>query len=230
MKNLCITLYISTPIIPGKYPLNLDGLLYWAAFEGHGEDEEKAMSVVHSALDSEQGIFKSSDMIYLHTPQEGITQNEAVFSTNFNWREYPYPSKKKSIVELGGPYRSRLTTYSSIGCQAVRFYAVGEPKLIEFLIDSAAFVGRGNNQGHGEITEIVIEEINEDLSWYRADDEGALTLQRCLPVDVAETIAELEDFLDVDDQLVIRTKPPYTTSPEQLGYSTSFSREILTSI
>ena len=231
MKNLCITLHIKTPIIPGKYPLNLDGLLYWAAFEDCGEDEQEALKIVDRALGSALGVYKSSNMIYLHTPQQGLTQHEAVFSTNFNWREHPYPTKKKSIMELGGPYRSRLTTYDSIGCQAVRFYAVGEPDLIRFLIDSAGFVGRGNNQGHGEISDIIIDEIDNDWSWYKAEENNAIvTLQRSLPVHVAEQLDVLKNTLDPADQTLVRTKPPYTASKEDVGYSTLFRREVLVSI
>lgn len=230
MKNLCITLHIKTPIIPGKYPLNLDGLLYWAAFEGCDEDKQKAFDIVDRALDANLGVYKSSDMIYLHTPQHALTQGEAVFSTNFDWREYQHPTKRKSVMELGGPYRSRLTTYASINCQAVRFYAVGDPDVIRFLIDSAGFIGRGNNQGHGEISEIVIEEIDKDLSWYKTEDDNSVSLQRSLPVKVAETLSSLKGFLSPDDQTLIRTKPPYTTSKEDLGYSTSFKREVLISL
>lgn len=231
MKNLCITLHIKTPIIPGKYPLNLDGLLYWAAFEGCGEDEQKALEIVDRALESDLGVYKSSDMIYLHTPQQGLTQGEAVFSTNFDWREYQHPTKRKSVMELGGPYRARLTTYASISCQAVRFYAVGDADLIRFLIDSAGFIGRGNNQGHGEISEILIDEIGDDWSWHKSEDNSTVVmLQRSLPVNVSEGIDALKGVLNPADQTLIRTKPPYTTSKEELGYSTSFKREVLVSL
>lgn len=230
MKNLCITLHIKTPIITGKYPLNLDGLLYWSAYEGSAENEVKALEIVNRALASDQGVFKSSDMIFIQTPQHSITQQEAAFSTNFNWREHRFPTKKKSILELGGPYRARLTTYDAIGCCAVRFYAVGDADIIRFLIESAGFIGRGNNQGWGEIGEIVIEEIAQDNSWYQVSNDNKPQLQRCLPVAVAESIDVLETVFTRDDQTLIKSKPPYTKTKETLGYSTSFNREFLTSL
>lgn len=230
MKNLCITLRLQTALIPGKYPLNLDGLLYWAAYEGSHDDEVKALEIVNKALASKDGVFCSSDMIYLQTLQGAITQGEAVFSTNFNWEEYKHPLNRKSIMELGGPYRSRLTTYKSINVEAVRFYAVGNPDLIRFLIESAGFIGRGNNQGHGEITEITFEEIEQDMSWYAINKDGSVQLNRCLPAALCQNIAKLNEALDPSDQTILRTAPPYISSPEVLGYSTYFKREVVTSL
>lgn len=230
MKNLCITLHIKTPIIPGKYPLNLDGLLYWSAFEGNGEDQEKALNILNRALASEHGVYKSSDMSYVHTPQNGLSQQEVSFSTNFNWREYQHSLNKKSIMEGGGPYRARLTKYTAISSQAVRFYAVGDKDLIHFLIDSAGFIGRGNNQGHGEISEIVIEETDKDYSWFREADDNLVILERCLPANVADNIDDLKPYLKNQNLLLVRTAPPYTSSKEHEGYSTSFKREVVVSL
>lgn len=230
MKNLCITLHLQTALIPGKYPLNLDGLLYWAAYEGSHDDEQKALEIVSKALASKDGVFCSSDMIYLQTLQGGITQGEAVFSTNFKWSEHKYPLNRKSIMELGGPYRSRLTTYNSINVEAVRFYAVGNPDLIRFLIESAGFIGRGNNQGHGEIKEITFDELDQDLSWYVINEDGSVQLNRCLPASLCDNIPELNEAMDKADQTLLRTAPPYITSPEVLGYSTNFRREVVTSL
>lgn len=230
MKNLCITVHVVTPIITGKYPLNLDGLLYWAAYEGSNEDEARALEIVERALDSKQGVFASSDMIFIQTPSNGITQKEATFTTNFKWREYPYESKKKSIMESGGPYRARLTTYNAVGCSAVRFYARGNADLIRFLVESAGFIGRGNNQGHGEISEIVIDEIEQDLSWFRTSSDGKPLLQRCLPVEIAEGIDELARSLGNHDQTLIKCRPPYTKTQEKIGYSTDFLRETLSTL
>lgn len=230
MKNLSITLHLQSPLIPGKYPLNLDGLLYWAAYEGHKESDTAAQEVLLKALDSEGGVFKSSDMIYLQTPQGAINQTEAVFPTTMKWREFKYPLGKKSIMELGGPYRSRLTSYTAIEVEAVRFYAVGDANLIHYLLDSAGFIGRGNNQGHGEIVEIVIEEVDHDMSWYVLDDNDGAVLQRCLPTSVTQDIDVLASTLAKLPISTIRTKPPYTTSADCLGYSTTFKREVLTFI
>ena len=230
MKNLCITLHLNTPLIPGKYPLNLDGLLYWSAYEGHKEDDAAAQLVLLKALDSKDGIFKSSDMIYLQTPEAVITQSQAVFSTTMNWREFKYPMNKMSVMELGGPYRSRLTTYSSVSVQAVRFYAVGDAKLIRFLIESAGFIGRGNNQGHGEITEIAIEEIDQDLSWYAVDANGDTVLNRCLPAHVIAQNEHLNEQFSSVPTSVVRVSPPYPTSADQVGYTTTAKREVLSFI
>lgn len=228
MKNLCITLHLKTPLIPGKYPLNLDGLLYWAAYEGHKESDDAALEVLAKALDSENGVFKSSDLIYLQTPEGSIHQTTAVFPTTMQWREYKHPMAKRSIMELGGPYRSRLTSYSAISAQAVRFYAVGDADLIYYLLDSVLCIGRGNNQGHGEISEIVIEEIKQDLSWYRLDKRsGEVELQRCLPVVIAEKVDALASTIADLPVTTIRSKPPYTSGPDHIGYSTTFKREVL---
>lgn len=233
MKKLSITLHLKVPVIPGKYPINLDSLLYWSAYEGSDENEDVAQEILARALDKAEGVYKSSDMIYLQTPERSISQSEAVFMTSMNWKEFRYKTSKTSIMELGGPYRSRLTTYLSIDAAAVRFYAVGNPDLIEFLISSASCIGRGNNQGHGEIAEIVINEIDEDLSWY-ADNAGVITLNRCLPTHVIKATSKLSDFLQQvsQDNMVesaVKSAPPYTTSKADLGYSTFFKREVLTS-
>lgn len=227
MQNLCITLHIDTPIIMGKYPLNLDGLLYWSAYEGHQENESLALEVLSKALDSQEGVFKSSDLIFLQTNEYSITQKEAVFTTNFNWAEHSYPLKKKRIMEAGGPYRSRMTTYNAIGCLAVRFYARGHADLIRFLLETAGFVGRGNNQGYGEISQIVIDEIEEDLSWWRTNNEGQVELQRCLPSELVKNIKVLGEALDKESEGLIKAHPPYTKTKETLGFSTKFKRDIL---
>lgn len=230
MKNLCITLHLKVPLIPGKYPLNLDGLLYWAAYEGSNEDDDAAQAILLKALAQEQGVFKASDMIYLQTPEVAITQKEAVFSTSMNWKEFKYPTNRTAIMELGGPYRARLTTYASIDVVAVRFYAKGDAELIGYLIETAGFIGRGNNQGHGEISEIVIEEVDSDLSWYRINGSNTVELHRCLPATVVDSINEIKEDFELLALSSIRVKPPYTTSPNVLGYSTAFRREVLTII
>lgn len=230
MKNLCITLHLNTPLIPGKYPLNLDGLLYWSAYEGHKEDNDAAQLVLLKALGSKDGIFKSSDMIYLQTPEAVITQSQAVFSTTMRWREFKYPLNKTAVMELGGPYRSRLTTYDSVSVQAVRFYAVGNAKLIRFLIESAGFIGRGNNQGHGEISEIAIEEIDQDMSWYGVDAHANTVLNRCLPAHIITQDEVLNEVFSSVPKSVIRVSPPYPTSVDQVGYTTTPKREILSFI
>lgn len=228
MKNLCITLHLKTPLIPGKYPLNLDGLLYWAAYEGHKESEDAALEVLEKSLDSEGGVFKSSDLIYLQTPEGSIYKTTAWFSTSMQWREYKHPMAKRSVMELGGPYRSRLTSYSAISAKAVRFYAVGDADLIYYLLDSVLCIGRGNNQGHGEIGEIVVEEIEQDLSWCRFDKKsGEVELQRCLPAVIAESVEALASTIASLPVTTIRSKPPYTNSPDHIGYSTTFKREVL---
>lgn len=226
MNNLKITIYLKTPLIPGKYPMNLDGLLYWSAFDGNHEDEALALDMVNRALASDKGVFKSSDLIYKHYQDTGISAQEAVFTTNFKWREFPLNLQKGSILETGGPYRARLTTYQSISCDAVGFYAVGDAKLIEFLIDSLGFIGRGNNQGHGEISEIVIEQIDEDLSWYQ-EKNGVLQLNRSLPLEVIESSEILRPLTKTMDTTLLRFKPPYTRSDEALGIMSEFKREIM---
>lgn len=188
MKSLQIVLKIRSTIEVPKFPVHLDGLLFWALYE-LGEDTEKLKEI----LKQTEGIYHASAMRYIRSPIMPITTAPVVNVTTSKWPDFPYPLFQKVVSANGliktkavsrivfktGPYRRKISVRNGVSVGEVEFHAVGDAKKIKWLLDSLGFIGLSNRKGYGEIEEIIINEIDEDHSWF--DENGYLA--RILPVE-----------------------------------------------
>jgi CRISPR type IV-associated protein Csf3 len=209
MKPIHITLEILSDILPSKYPIHLDALLYAALKDNSHMDDEEVLEILDKILDKKDGVYKASSMRYLKTNSQPITTKEWSLATRTHWSEWVYSKKTKArnVITKTGKYRKRITTRNGISVYAVDFYAVGEPEKIKYLLNCLGWIGLNNSQGFGEIGKIEIQEIADDFSF--TDESGELA--RCLPInmvpsDIQDTVMRVENSF----------KPPYQSSERVL--------------
>lgn len=205
MKPLHISLEILSPLLPPKYPIHLDALLYAALKDNSDKDDESILKIIDGILDKQNGVYKSSAMRFLKSNHFPLISTEWCFATRTHWEDWEFSQneKAKNVTTKGGGFRKRMTTYNAIHPHAVDFNAVGEPKDIYYLLSCLGFIGLNNSQGFGEIGNITITEIEEDFSFI--DEEGELA--RCLPINMVP-----EDIKNTVMQLKNSVKPPYQSS------------------
>ncbi|EOZ8645471.1 hypothetical protein ACQWTT_001222 [Acinetobacter baumannii] len=208
MNNLKITLEILAPIEVPKFPIHLDGLLFWSIIDHTDFTEDQALAYLDTVLAKENGIYKSSALIYTKSLKCPLTACETNHPTTINWNEFSLPLAKKvgSIVTKAGYYRKKMTSRNSLSVGFVEFYAVGDSKRIKHLLELAGFIGLSNKQGFGEIGEIIIEEIENDYSFYLEDG----SIARNLPVSMLP-----EGFNGM--QQLLPLKPPYRSAEKHLA-------------
>lgn len=218
MKPVRILLTIASPIELPKFPIHLDALLYWALHE-LGMDSKKLDEI----LKQTDGIYHASALRNIRTPTTPLVAATNSHVTTSNWPEYDgalmekYLSRKgveklrevKKILLKTGTYRRKVSIQNALKVAQVEFHAVGNPELIQWLLESLGFIGLANKQGFGEISSVWIEEIEHDLSWF--DEEGKLA--RILPVSHLESDANL--YL----QQSCRVKPNYADASNPLVLS-----------
>lgn len=196
MKSLEIRIELATAIEMPKYPIHLDGLLYWA-LGGN-------LSMLNEVLEKEGDVYKASSMCLVKSVHSPITYCEIFHPTQTHWLDWQYPVIKKGksldIEVKGGPYRKRMTSKEGIVVPEVLFHATGNAEKIRYLLESLGFIGLSNNQGYGEITNIQISEIEKDFSFF--DEAGKLA--RILPIGMVKESGYLID--------TARYKPPYIAS------------------
>ena len=201
MKPLEIQIATHTAIELGPHPLHLDGLLYWCIFN-HVQDQDQALSLLDTLLAKRDGIYCASALAFIRTPLQGVTAASNAYPTCIDWREWSLPTDKRSIMELGGPYRARLTKYQAWQSPAVVFHCVGDAKRIAQVLHAIPGIGTNSNHGSGEIRAFDIAHCAQDQSWFC---EGKLA--RILPAALAQD--------HMATVINTRARPPYTTSPEQ---------------
>lgn len=210
MKALHISLEILSPILVPKYPIHLDALLYAALKDNSDMDDESILKILDQVLGKHEGIYKASAMRYLKNNHFPLIAKNWSFATRTHWEDWEYSPnlKTKNVITKGGPYRKRVTTYNGIQAHAVDFFAVGKEKEIYYLLKCLGFIGLNNSQGFGEIGEISINEIDQDLSFI--DDDGELA--RCLPINMIP-----ENIKPSVMQFNNSVKPPYKSSDRLLA-------------
>lgn len=196
MENLKITLEMNTAIEMPKFPISLDGLLYWAIVENGGDPE-----MLDQVLGKKDGIYQSSTMRFVRAPHLGFNAESIAHPTCINWVDYNIKTDKKVISMKGGPYRKRVTEREGILAQQIEFSAVGDRAKIEYLLSIQRFIGLNNKQGSGEISNISITPEEHDYSWFDEDGE----LARILPV---EYVDDASKYL----QCIAAFKPNYKTT------------------
>lgn len=214
MTNLKLTLEILTPIEVPKYPIHLDGLLYWSIIDHTDYTEGQALEYLDTVLAKENGIYKASQLIYTRSSTQPLLACETTHPTTINWFEFSLPLAKKvgTITTKSGHYRKKMTTRNALAVGLVEFYAVGDPEKIQHLLELAGFIGLSNKQGFGEIGEITIEEIEQDYSFFLEDG----SIARNLPITMLS-----DEYIGMKQLLPIA--PPYSTSPKHLSVLPEFT-------
>lgn len=204
MTPIRIIVEVLSPIELPKYPIHLDGLLFWALKDESDITDEEALIKLDSILAKDGDIYKASSMRFIRSVDLPIVDKEIAHPTRTHWNEWKFTvvEKSKTITTKGGPFRKRMTIKAGISAGFVEFNAVGDAMKIQYLLDSLGFIGLSNRQGFGEIGEIQVDEINEDYSFY--DENGELA--RVLPIAVAKQYCG--EYLSIKNSY----QPPYKTS------------------
>lgn len=195
MKPLEIQIATHTPVELGPYPLHLDGLLFWTLC-AHTDDADQALSLLKGMLAHKDGVFLASALAFVRTPLEPVTLRQAVHPTCFDWADWELPTDRKSVLELGGPFRARMTKYQAWSAPALIFHAVGDAVAIERVLRATPGIGTNSNKGSGEIRAVSVREVATDQSWFC---EGKLS--RTLPIELCPDGAGLP--------MSARIFPPY---------------------
>lgn len=205
MKTLHISVELQSPIVMPKYPIHLDALLYDSIKDNSDLDHESIIHTLDTILAKENGIYKASALRFLKSNHFPITTFEWALATRTHWEDWQFSEheKAKNIITKGGGFRKRVTTYNAILTKFVDFHATGNADQIKHLLSMLSFIGRLNNQGFGEISNIHIETIEGDYSFF--DEEGELA--RCLPIDLVAADQRAQ-YLQITNSV----RPPYQHS------------------
>lgn len=211
-QPFCVDFTLRSPMQVPRFPIMLDGLVYYMVQDLHGFDETQASSqqilaIVDDLLAKDQGIYKASSGILVRTSTQAITSGVAVHPTVMNWEDYNYRlPARKTLVTKSGPYRSRMGKYNTISLNAIRFYGVGDTDKLQFYLSSAFGLGKSVPQGYGEVGEMVLRPIQDDFSWI-GNATGETLLHRHLPADIANQLPGFNvDDHDIDYRSMT---PPY---------------------
>ncbi|WP_395009075.1 hypothetical protein [Undibacterium sp.] len=183
-SNFRVKLNILTPFYL-SHTLTLDGLLAAAIYNKMGLLGADAIPYI--PLDSVSGIFKASSLAFEKRyrlmsfgrimslrGENDLSVN--VFAPNRRGgKGYVFVDKKR------GQYKSNLQTYPGIFSREVFFWGVGDPDKVSHLIKNFILgIGKRCNAGAGEIADVEVTVIDEDLSWITKEGKPA----RPLPAEV----------------------------------------------
>lgn len=179
MRPFEIQIQLLSPIIMPRYPLSLDGLVYWALGDHVGH--EQALATLRGLLAEESGCYKASSMALVRTPWRDITGTSLTFPTCVQFADTDLFADcgKKVVVTGGGPFRRRMSSWDAYSAHAVMFHGVGDGKAVAELIAGSVFgLGRNWGRGAGTIGAVASVDCESDFSWQ--DENGCLA--RTLPV------------------------------------------------
>lgn len=182
-----MTLSLVSPVVM-PFLTSLDGLLSSTAeaFTGlYGED-----LVPHIPLerDSDSGVFRASSIFLSRDGQyEHLVKVRALKHWDLDLSmigpmrtktgklaRSPYPKIDRSR----GVYANKLTRVATFRTPRAVCYGVGNIEEIKLHMECLIGIGRFANQGQGEIANVALEQIDQDLSWVGLDGEP----QRPIPV------------------------------------------------
>lgn len=200
---LQVELDLIAPVVDTSfYPLNFDGLMYWSIERllDTNDIEEELDSVLAKTGD----VYRASQMLYVKSLEHPLSAEKKAFVTRTHWSEFDTEliQSKKSIKENEGVFKRKYSEVLQTGVKTVRFYMVADPTKVEFYIKSIIGVGRKANAGLGEIENVRITHVEEDLSWFYQGN-----LNRIVPVSLISK--PLSEGVFVSE---CRYKPNYKTS------------------
>ena len=194
---------LTTPMVySDAFPLHLDGLLYWAILQFM--EENKVQDELNRIIQLTNGVYRASQALFVKSNRNNLTVEHTNRVTRTAWREYElgFSKSKKSIKECEGPFRKRLDTFMAIKANKIIFFAQADVALVQWYLNSLMGIGRHTNSGFGEIDNIIINNIEQDNSWFLNG-----MLNRVLPISC------LSEPLN-NPVRTIRYKPNYKTSEQ----------------
>lgn len=223
-KPFRLSARLLTPIVVKRNSVNLASLLYHACLM-HTCDPLKASKMVDSLLKVTEGVHHASNMVFsvsrtspliaLNLKISGVMRQERDFSKSLI-SPNGTNGKYKKVITSGGVYKARLDSHRSYHTDLVYFYGNGDAKQICRLLNHYVFsLGVFSNRGSGSISEFLVEDMKDDHSMIRPDDDGKLELMRKLPKDSSALMG-----VDVEryDLQMARIIPPFYCGEEVEAY------------
>lgn len=204
MTPVHITMELLSPIELPKYPIHLDGLLFWAIKEETDSSDEEALQVLNTVLDKDGDVYKASSIRFIRSVEMPILDTDIAHPTRTHWDDWPFKvlENSKTITTKGGPFRKRMTTKSGLSAGQADFYAVGDAQKIKYLLETLGFIGLSNRQGFGEIGSVQVDVIEDDYSFFDENNQ----LARVLPVERVQDSSN--EYLKIMNSF----QPPYSSS------------------
>ncbi|GIC77625.1 hypothetical protein [Moritella sp. F3] len=184
---------VGSPIILGRHPIHLDGLLSNLCYKHTGCPQE-ALTMLKELLtwDGEHQIYHASAMAFGVHAEQGISATTRNYVGNMKSGKQlrddliaPTKVTKQGVSSyrklqiLGGPERNRLNKHAAYHSPYVIFHGVGDITKIEALVRFyCTRLGVNANSGSGTIKSFSIRAIETDLSLI----DGTGTHARNMPV------------------------------------------------
>lgn len=161
---LKIVIELSSPIAFGRYPLQLDSLIYWALHDYTG-DREKSLEVMKSVLKKTDEVFHAS---------------QACAGSKFEIIELGRSRNNNLFVSLNAPVEmpsnqvnvslNTISAFNAFQIKSLEFYCVGNKELINSLLKQLNGIGCFSSSGYGQINAIKIHEISADYSFIKSGE------------------------------------------------------------
>lgn len=189
MAPFKMTLTLASPVVM-PFNTTLDGLLSFAGEALTGKLDNELADEIPLARDAESGVFKASSIFLSQSAfYESLVKVRALKHWDLDasmigpmrtktgkLARTPYPA----IDKKRGDYGNKLSVLTTLRTPKAVCYGVGDIEKVQLWMECVIGLGRHAQQGQGEIINVQIEEIEEDLSWMSVKGEP----QRPLPVDV----------------------------------------------
>lgn len=192
---------LKTPMVMGKNPIRLDGLLWHCLLLEHG-CPEKAKQAIPDYLNSTGRFYHASSAAFAVEKHQTISHDDSAekpikellaverstigsMSRNDLHESYFSPNshnKKKygKVTTEGGPYINRLRVHKAYWSDGLLFHGVGNGEAIASLLEHyLTSVGLNASIGFGTIGRVCAKAIERDLSLVGADNKVA----RPIPID-----------------------------------------------
>lgn len=162
MQNLKISIYLNGAAKLNRFT-TIDSILlaqYYAFMEKKGkryefDPEHKSVNFIHR----ENGVFSGS-IWYLQKDSDFFLDFQSKIKTVEHRKIYDTTKGKTSENAL---FKNGLIFDETIYASPIYFYIKGDKKVIELILKSQLkFIGKDRKLGFGEVSDIIIEEINED--------------------------------------------------------------------
>lgn len=157
-KPFQIKVKMVTPIVPGKFPLHLDSLVYWYLSNFYENDFE-ILEVLNTIIDKQDDTYLCSAMYFEQKPKfvkSGIaSKTDLMFSNLLDLdviNEY----------EIAG--ETKLAAVHAIESQNIFFNATCDREKIENVLNRINGIGRLTNSGFGEVHSVHFTELENDKS------------------------------------------------------------------
>lgn len=198
-ENLEIKINLASPIVFGRFPLQLDSLIYWS-LETFIENPKSTLEAMQSVLKCTDDIFHASQALPCGD-YEKILIGRSRNNNLFNHLNAPV-NMPETPVKLN---LNTISICTAFQLKAIKFYCVGHKELIVNLLNQLNGIGCYAASGFGQVKSIDATVISQDLSFI---NNG--TLNRVLPVSfvIGQKLQAPANLVSIR----ARYKPPYINS------------------